>query len=155
MHDSKICFTVATLFLEHFSILSLSSSRFRLLIYIFASRKRWRKNNSNFEPMETVWYWFELYQVCIGMAVPNVEPSCKLRFKYERLVIDCVKWKRLIRTKKDTHCTNLTLIHPLKIQSVYPVDSDVGDIVMLVTLWWWLISDVGDIFCHIGDFSMY
>ena len=23
-------------------------------------------------------------------------------------------------------------------------DSDVGDIVMLVTLWWWLIWDVGD-----------
>ena len=26
----------------------------------------------------------------------------------------------------------------------YYGDSDVGDIVMLVTLWWWLIWDVGD-----------
>ena len=38
-------------------------------------------------------------------------------------------------------CDNLifTNIRP----SVAIGDSDVGDIVMLVTLWWWLISDVG------------
>ena len=31
-------------------------------------------------------------------------------------------------------------------------DSDVGDIVMLVTLWWWLISDAGVFFLYVGDF---
>ena len=41
-------------------------------------------------------------------------------------------------------------------------DSDVGDIVMLVTLWWWLIWDVGDriiilvtFFVMLVIFSMY
>ena len=41
-------------------------------------------------------------------------------------------------------------------------DSDVGDIVMLVTLWWWLTSDVGGriiilatFFIMLAIFSMY
>ena len=38
-------------------------------------------------------------------------------------------------------------------------DSDVGDVIMLVTLWWWLIWDVGGriimfatFFRYVGDF---
>ena len=34
-------------------------------------------------------------------------------------------------------------------------DSDIGDIVMLVTLWWWLISDVGGRIIMLVIFSMY
>ena len=36
-----------------------------------------------------------------------------------------------------------------------PGDSNVGDIVMLVTLWWWLISDVGWQNHYVGDFFRY
>ena len=34
-------------------------------------------------------------------------------------------------------------------------DSDVGDIVMLVTLWWWLIWDIGGRIIMLVIFSMY
>ena len=37
----------------------------------------------------------------------------------------------------------LTLVLSPFLERILEGDSDVGDIVMLVNLWWWLISDVG------------
>ena len=48
--------------------------------------------------------------------------------------------------------------HTIRIEKAgHGGDSDVGDIFMLVTLWWWLISDVDDriiiyVFRYVGDF---
>jgi len=66
--------------------------------------------------------------------------------------------------KSVTNINRLQLVGPDDCWIVKYGDSDVGDIDMLVTLWWWLISDVGgriivlghtlfgDFFRYVGDF---
>ena len=63
------------------------------------------------------------------------------------------KWMIKINTRKLKRCPYHYFIRI--VLTIVQDDSDVGDIVMLVTLWWWLISDVGGRIIMLAIFSLY